>query len=259
MSDSLIKCSNYRCTIAVSHCTTQCAYTGRNGKLCPDLAKFATEEPDQLRQIVNDVINGSTGKKISNSFKGSFPSFVPGMDTQAPPPQGQPPTVPTAPAQRATPPAAPAAPAAVPSANVGGPPSPQKPDVPPATTTAPTSKPAARVVPPAPSTTETPASPGRKERTMADTESPANPAGTSGAGAPGTDLLPARRRGGLRKGQKLGARKKSTLTAVNGMVFLIETEPGSGLFKIDNLEMADFLQLRVAGRRVIGALEAKEL
>ena len=81
--DSNLTCKTYRCKMQVSYCMTQCPVSGRNGKQCPDLAKFAAESPDQAKAIAFYVeaprLIGEppVGKSLSNVFKAAFPELLP--------------------------------------------------------------------------------------------------------------------------------------------------------------------------------------
>lgn len=236
-SDANLKCSQFRCTMAVSYCSTKCAYPGRAGKQCADLARFSTEKPAEMRSIVASVHAGTmpnVTNPLSPVFKSAFPDYLP--DGVAAPVSAPPQTalIPKKPEPKAAAKAASTAPAATP------------PSAPTHVAPAP--------VPPAAQSSK-PTDPVGKDRTMTSPDSAAASA-TSTAGD-GTEAP--KRRGGLRKGQKINRRKKVNASST-GLMFFIETEKGSNVFSLmDEPSMGDFLQMRTAGRRVIGALEAKEL
>ena len=81
--DSNITCNTYHCKMQVSYCMTQCHIPGRNGKQCPDLAKFAAESTEQAKAIAFYVeaprLIGEppVGKALSNVFKAAFPELLP--------------------------------------------------------------------------------------------------------------------------------------------------------------------------------------
>jgi len=97
---------------------------------------------------------------------------------------------------------------------------------------------------------------------MADPENPVKPAADS------VDT-PVKKKGGLPKGYKFTKPRgsKAAASATGGtksrsisMIFFVETEPKSGLFKIEPLkEFGDVMTiLDGSNRRVIGAVSARE-
>ena len=101
---------------------------------------------------------------------------------------------------------------------------------------------------------------------MADPDPNAKPNDGAGTGSAGT--VPVKKKGGLPKGYKFNKPRASKATATTGsgrsrntgMLFFVETEPKSGLFKIEALrEFGDVLTiLDGSDRRVIGATSTRE-
>ena len=255
MPDLSIKCTLFRASMVLSYCATKCPHAGRGSLRCPDLVRLSNEKPDEMRSVIAAVHAG--GAQLHGAFKAAFPAMLPEGVT-APMPVVKP----VVPATTISPSASTPTDTTLPSSPTSKASKAPEPSVASKATTA--LEPKSVANPAAPSSKPAPASRKEKEKTMND---PANTSPVDPATA-----VPAKRKGGLPKGYKFatprGSKKNATATAATstgksrntGMIFFVETEPKSGLFKIEALkEFGDVMMiLDGSNRRVIGAVSARE-
>jgi hypothetical protein len=207
-------------------------------------------QPDKVREVVASI--HEKGVPLHSAFKTAFPAMVPDGAVTAGSVTPAAPVILTVPAA-AKPRVTEMSPAQSPSTS--------------ALELKPT-KPAKPPLPPSNATTSKPVLVSRKEnekeKTMTDPNVDTN--------KPPVEAVPVKRRGGLPKGYKFNksagpkdtkavAGKSPTSKSRNtGMIFFVETEPKSGLYKIEPLrEIGDVLLiLDQSDRRVFGAVSARE-